>query len=225
MEKQQHGISFLMFLVTLLIYSSCGKENPAETVLQGTVRNILDDETIHPAFLILGDELLTITDENGTFEIATLEPGIYTLVCSAVHYGDNTMQVEVEEGNTVVCNFLLSPDNSKGRVYGELHDQTLYNENLIVNPSMADWNGKELFDGVSGATIQTMTFGYDLPAAEIYVGDSLYSVTDGFGQYWFDMQSGTYPLLVSIPGWTDSMQVIRVDPDSRIFANFILSKK
>lgn len=225
MEKHHHSISYLVFLVTMLICSSCDEESPVETVLQGTVRNMLDDEIIHPAFLILGDELLTITDEHGTYEITSLDPGTYSLLCSAIHFGDKTMQVEVEHGNTVSYDLLLSPDNSKGRVYGELHDQMLYNESLIANLSMAGWNGKELFDGVSGATIQTMTFGYDLPAAEIYIGDSLYSVTDGFGQYWFDIQSGTYPLMVSIPGWADSMRVIRVEPDSSIFVNFILSKQ
>jgi hypothetical protein len=81
-----------------------------------------------------------------------------------------------------------------------------------------------LFDGVSGATIQTMTFGLDLPASEIYIGDSLFSVTDGFGQYWFDIQSGTYPLRISSIGYKDTMLIVKVDPDSRIFSNFILAK-
>jgi len=36
--------------------------------------------------------------------------------------------------------------------------QKLYDEQLIVNPSMADWNENELFDGVSGATIQSGTY-------------------------------------------------------------------
>ena len=184
----------------------------------------MDDEIIHPAFLILGDELLTVTDDKGTYEIISLDPGIYSLLCTAIYYGDKTIQVEVVEGNTVFNDFLLSPDDSKGRVYGELHDQTIYDEQLIVNPSMADWNGKELFDGVSGATIQTMTFGFDLPASEIYIGDSLFSVTDGFGQYWFDIQSGTYPLRISSIGYMDTMQIVKVEPDARTFANFILSK-
>ncbi len=225
MENYHNCISYLVFFVTMLIYSSCDEKYQTGTVLQGTVRNILDDETIHPAFLILGDELLTITDDNGIYEITSLDPGIYSLVCSAINYGDKTMQVEVEDGNVVFNDFLLSPDDSKGRIYGELHDQTLYEERLIVNPSMADWNGKELFDGVSGATIQTMTFGFDLPASEIYIGDSLFSVTDGFGQYWFDIQSGTYPLRVSSIGYKDTVQIVKVEPDTSIFANFILLKE
>ena len=217
-------ISYLVLFFTMLICSSCDEKYQAEAILRGTVKNMLDDETIHPAFIILGDELLTITDDNGKYEITSLDPGVYSLLCSAINYGDKTMQVAVEEGIVVSNDFLLSPDDSKGRVYGELHDQTLYDERLIVNPSMADWNGKELFDGVSGATIQTMTFGFDLPASEIYIGDSLFSVTDGFGQYWFDIQSGTYPLRISSIGYMDTMQIVKVEPDARTFANLILSK-
>ena len=225
MEKYHHYISNLLFLAAMLMCISCEKENPAETVLLGTVKNVQDDETVHPAFLILGDELLATTDESGTYEIKSLDPGIYSLVCSALSYADKTMQIELKEGNVVSNDFLLSSDSSEGRVYGELHDQTLYDEQLELDPSMGDWNGKELFDGVSGATIQTMTFGLDLPASEIYIGDSLFSVTDGFGQYWFDVQSGTYPVRISSTGYQDTLQIVRVEPDSRVYANFILSKE
>ena len=224
MEKHQKLISFLVFIVAMLILNSCEKENQSGNLVRGRVKNMVDDEMIHPAFLILGDELLTITDVNGTYEITSLGPGIHSLVCSAFNYGDKIMQVQVEEGNVIFNDFLLSPDDSKGRIYGELHDQTLFDEQLIVNPSMDDWNEKELFDGVSGATIQTMTFGLDLPASEIYIGDSLFSVTDGFGQYWFDIQSGTYPLMISSIEYKDTMKIVKVDPDSRIFSNFILVK-
>lgn len=206
----------------ILTFDSCEKDIQRETLLQGTVLDLSDDKAIHPAFLILEEKLLATTDESGKYEILSLEPGTYSLVCSAINYSDRTVQLEVKEGNTVVYDFLLSPDDSEGRVYGELHDQTLYDEGLIVDPSMADWNGKELFDGVSGATIQTMTFGFDLPASEIYIGDSLFSLTDGFGQYWFDIQSGTYPLRVSSSGYRDSMQIVKVESDARVYANFIL---
>jgi len=120
---------------------------------------------------------------------------------------------------------MLSPDDSKGRIYGELHDKMLYDEQLKANPSMAAWDGKELFDGVSGATIQTMTFGFDLPASEIFIGDSLFALTDGFGQYWFDIQAGTYPLRICCTGYQDTMQIIKVEPDNSVFANFILLKE
>ncbi len=222
MKYNYSSLLYPLFLLMILIFDSCEKEIQTKTALLGTVLNISDDEAIYPAFLILGDELLATTDKSGKYEISTIEPGTYSLVCSAMNYSDRTVQLDVKEGNTIVYDFLLSPDDSKGRVYGELHDQTLYNEQLTVNPSMADWNGKELFDGVSGATIQTMTFGFDLPASEIYIGDSLHALTDGFGQYWFDIQSGTYPIRVSCPGHRDTMQIVKVESDARVYANFIL---
>jgi len=137
----------------------------------------------------------------------------------------SVLNIEVKVGAVTVHDFFLTPDDPRGRVYGELHDQALYEAQLSKNPSMADWNGKELFDGVSGATIQTMTFVYDLPSGEIYMGDSLIAMADGFGQYWVDLQAGTYPLRVSMPGWEDHIQVVMVPPNSDIFANFILSKQ
>jgi hypothetical protein len=208
-----------------LICGSCEKKSGSGTVLQGTAVNVQDQSPIPFAFLILGEEWLAVTDAEGSFEITTLDPGTHTLICSAIDYGDDSVRITIDAGDVVSYDFQLSPDDSKGRIYGELHDQTLYDEQLKVNPSMAAWSGKELFDGVSGATIQTMTFGMDLPASEIYIGDSLLSLTDGFGQYWFDIQSGTYPLRISSPGYQDTMQIVRVEPDSRIYANFILSKK
>lgn len=224
--RHYHVSSILpLILLISLMGISCEKTNQEETLMQGSIKNISDEKAIHPAFLILGEKLLATTDEKGIYHISSLEPGTYSLVCSAINYADKTLQIEVKEGNTVEYHFLLSPDDSEGRVYGELHDQTLYDEELIANPSMADWSGEELYDGVSGATIQTMTFGFDLPASELFIGDSLLSLTDGFGQYWFDIQSGTYPLRVSSIGHSDSMQIVTVTPDTRVYANFILSKE
>lgn len=224
MEKYRNYISFLVCILTLLLCISCDKESQTGTILQGTVRNMQDDQPIYPAFLILGNELLATTDESGGYEISSLEPGIYSLICSSINYGDKTIQLELKEGHVVSNDFILSPDHSEGRVYGELHDQTLYDEELLVNPSMENWNGKELYEGVSGATIQTPTFGNDLAASEIYIGDSLMELTDGFGQYWFDVQCGTYPLRISSIDYRDTMQIIKVEADSRIYANFILTK-
>ena len=224
MEKYRNYISFLVCILTILLCNSCDKESPTGTVLQGTVRNMQDDQPIYPAFLILDNELLATTNESGSYEINSLDPGIYSLVFSAINYADKTIQLELKEGHEQSNDVVLSPDHSEGRVYGELHDQTLYDEELLVNPSMEDWNGKELYEGVSGATIQTPTFGNDLPSSEIYIGDSLMELTDGFGQYWFDVQCGTYPLRVSSNAYRDTMQIIKVEADSRIYANFILSE-
>lgn len=225
MRKNINCTLYLILLAALSICSSCEKEDSDETVLLGTIKSKLDDQAIFPAFLILGDELLATSDESGDYKITSLAPGEYTLVCSSINFDDESIVIEIEEGKITSNDFLMSPGNSLGSVYGELHDQGLYDEQLMADPSMAAWTNQELYDGVSGATIQTMTFGYDLPSAEIYIGDSLLALTDGFGQYWVDLQAGTYPLRVSMPGYRDSTQIMRVEPDSDNYSNFILSQQ
>jgi len=216
---------FYSIFMAALLCCSCEENTQAWTLIQGSVLNIEDQKEVYPSFLFLGEKLLLSTGEKGTFEIDSLEPGLYSFLCSSMGFSDTLIQIEVKEGAITELDFFLRADDSKGRVYGELHDQSLYNEQLNENPSMSGWNEEELFDGVSGATIQTMTFGYDLPAAEIYIGDSLLTLTDGFGQYWTDIQSGTYPIRVSMPGWEDQIHVVNVEAGYRAFCNFILPQQ
>ena len=215
---------FLSGMAILMAFSSCQDENRTFLQIRGSVVSMKEHEQLS-AFMILGEELKAETGADGSYEIDSLEPGRYELLVSSLNYKDTLVGIELKEGYSEEILVLLEEDESGGRVYGELHDRALYDAELIRNPEMADWTGKNLFDGVSGATIQTITFGNDLPAAEIFIGDSLIAFTDGFGQYWSDIQSGTYPLRVSLPGYEESIQLVRVLPDSFIYANFILSQK
>ena len=210
----------LAVFVMALITSGCDKEEQGETTLAGTVENMVDGEPISPAFLIIGEKLLSTSQKDGTYEIKSLEPGSYTLVCSAINYGDKTIQVEVTVGKTVYMDFQLSPDNRKGRVYGEFHNDSLFQDQLTTNPEKATWNGKELYDGVSGATIETS---FDMPSSSILVGDSLFAYADGYGQFWFDIQCGTYPITGSSSGYNDSMLIIHVEPDTEVYKNYMLN--
>ncbi len=215
----------LCLCAILMLYAGCSEKiESTETGIKGTVKDIAQNAVIFPAYIIHGQELLATTDEDGSYEITSLEEGIYTLVCSALDYGDQSLQLVIEEGAIVSLDFLLTPDEHTGTVYGELHDQVLYDEQLISDPGMADWTGKELFDGVSGATIQKKSFP-DLPPGDIYIGDSLFFSTDEYGQYWGDIQHGTYPVWVFLAGYRDSMQILRIVPDSSVFANFILTEE
>ncbi len=221
MVNSQKFKLLLVASVIALIISGCDKEDQGETTLTGTVENMVDGAMIFPAFLIVGDELLATTHEDGSYEIESLEPGSYTLVCSAINYGDKPIQVEVTEGETVSIDFQLSPDNRKGRVYGEFHNYTLFQDQLTANPEKADWSGKELFDGVSGATIETS---FDTPSSSIFVGDSIYAYADGYGQFWFDIQCGTYPVTGTSSGYNDTMLIIRIEPDTEVYRNYMLSR-
>jgi hypothetical protein len=227
MIKCVYRFSALLLPAAVLVFSGCTKDaDPsAETGIQGTVHNSLQEGTIHPAFIIHGDELLATTDENGTYRIAPVEAGHYSLTCSALGFDDQSLQVDVGDGETRNIDFTLTPDDSKGRVYGEFHDRTVYAGNLVSRPEMADWNAKQLFDGVSGATLQSLTFGFDLPERQVFLGDSLVGISDGFGQYWFEIQCGTYPLTGSCQGYHDTLVIVKVEPDQKVYANFILSKE
>ncbi len=224
MRRTLNPLYSLFFLAAILWFNACEEENKTWTLLVGSVQSMEGHKEVHSFFLILGDELLA-TSNDGSFEIDSLEAGSYSILCSSLGFRDTLIQIEVSEGVVTVCDIFLTEDYSRGWVYGELHDSEQYHGRLSLDPSMEDWTGKELFDGVSGATIQTMTFGYDLPPAEIYIEDSLLTLTDGFGQYWIDIQSGTYPIRVSMPGWDEDTKVIRVEPDSTAFCNFILAQQ
>ncbi|MCK5691453.1 MAG: carboxypeptidase-like regulatory domain-containing protein [Bacteroidales bacterium] len=218
-------LRLLCLCAMFMLFAGCTEKiESTETGMKGSVKNITQDALIHPAYIIQGQELLATTDEDGNYEISSLEEGVYSLVCSALNYGDQSLQLAIEEGVIVDQDFLLTPDEQSGTLYGELHDQVLYDEQLISNPGMADWTGKELFDGVSGATIQKKSFP-DLPPGDIYIGDSLFFSTDEYGQYWGDIQHGTYPIRVTLSEYPDSMQILRIVPDSSAFANFILTEE
>ena len=220
-----YRLSPFLLPVAVLVFSSCTKDpDPSpEAIITGTVKNQLQEGPVHPAFIIHGDEMLATTDEKGTYRITSVEAGHYSLICSALEFDDQTLDADVSEGETRNIDFVLTPDDRTGRIYGEFHDKTLYEENLITRPEMADWNARQLYDGVSGATLQSLTFGFDLPERQVYLGDSLVGISDGFGQYWFELQCGTYPFTGSCEGYNDTTVIVRIEPDQKVYANFILS--
>ena len=222
MKYKKNFKPYLLIPIMALMISSCSKEKPRETALKGTVVDQMDGEAIFTAFLIYGDKLLATTLEDGSYEITSLEPGMYSLVCSAINYEDLTVQVEVRQGEALFNDFQLSTDDRKGRVYGEFHNNALFLDQLTANPEKATWSGKELFDGVSGATIETS---FDMPSSTVLVGDSLFAYADGYGQFWFDIQCGTYPVTGSASGYADSTLIIRIEPESEIYINYILPKQ
>ena len=122
----------LLLPAMALMISGCSKENQTDTILKGTVTDLQEGGPVFPAFLIQGDKLLATTEEDGSYEITSLDPGNYSLLCSAINYGDETVQVEVSHGESLSYDFQLSADNRKGRVYGEFHDRELYLEQLTL---------------------------------------------------------------------------------------------
>lgn len=224
---------FLMLILQILFISffiKCDNATePKETkgIVTGTVKNVLlgDGSIIHPAYIFLEDSLIATTNEFGEYSISSIENGSYFITCSSLGFRDTTTQVQVIAGKTVTHDFYLTPDSSTGRIYGEFQDMTLFNNSLETNPSLAEWDAEQIFASVTGATIQAKTLMYDVPDRKVFLGDSLLAITDGFGQYWIEIQCGTYCITGSCEGYKDAMQVIKVLPDTRVYVNFFLYRE
>jgi len=224
---------FLMLILQIFFVSffiKCDNATEPKEIrgtVTGAVKNVLpgDGSIIHPAYIFLEDSLIATTNESGEYAIYSIEQGSYLLICSSLGYRDTTTQVQVVGGKTVTHDFYLTPDSSTGRIYGEFQDMTLFNNNLETNPSMAEWDDEQIFASVTGATIQAKTLMYDVPDRKVFLGDSLLAITDGFGQYWIEIQCGTYCITGTCEGYKDAMQVIKVLPDTRVYVNFFLYRE
>ena len=160
-------------LAALLVLSLIHCDKPTEpkpTIGQvaGLVTSRLStDVKIHPAYIFMADSLVATTDANGEFTLADLDAGRYDFKCSALNYRDSSAMVIVTGGKTSQLLFALPPDSSVGRVYVEFQDNTLFQQALQDNPDMAGWNAEELFDGVTGATLQSKTLRRELVRMEM----------------------------------------------------------
>jgi hypothetical protein len=212
--------------ILILCGMSCIRNSaigPKETrgTVQGTVKSA-GIAFIHPAYLFCRDSLLATTDEQGKYTIASMNEGPAALTCSALNYRDTTVQVQVKGGQTIAADFMLTPDSTIGKVYGEFQDWNLFNDSLITNPSLANWDAKRIFDAATGATIQYKTLGYEVGERRVYLGDSLLAVSDAWGQFWFKIPCGTRPIKGSCEGYYDAAQVVKVLPNTHHYVNFFL---
>lgn len=220
-------IRHLFFIcVVAIVFSSCSKNDPqfGKTMLVGKVTDEQKNNTISPAFIFSGGELLAVVAETGKFQINSFEMGKHSVTCSAIGYADQTKNVEINDGHVTTVEFNLTADNANGKIYGEFHDLTLYQEQLLVNPAIGTWNSEELFDGVSGATMQRMTILHEESEIQVAIGDSIVAFSDGYGQYWFELQCGTYELAGSCIGYKSSKQTVQIKKDEVRCVNFILAK-
>ena len=213
----------LLYPVILAVLISCHKNGEGEgAMVTGTVRSSAGNGVIPSAFIISGDSLVAVTNQDGKYETGLLKAGECFLLASAFGYNDQEVMVFLEEGQVENQDFQLVPDEQQGRIYGEFHDLQVFREKVIQDPGKEDWSEEEIFDGITGATIFT---DFDEPASKLFIGDSLFAYADGYGQYWFKVQCGTYPVTGIAEGYRDTTCVVRVDPDSRIYLNFFMSEE
>ena len=214
MVKKQTLFLCIPAVIIFLIFACQHSTEPAKlrVTLSGTVYPAQTNApAVHPAYLFLGDSLIAVTDEAGNYSIPSIESGTYGFVCSALGYRDTTVQVTVEKQNSVQ-DFYLIPDQSTGRVYVEFQDQTLWDEAVSTHPELDSWSSVELFEGVTGATLQTKWLHVELPDRILFLGDSLLAYSDGFGQCWASLQCGTYPLTGVCDGYRSDTRTVKIVP-------------
>jgi len=216
-------------LVSCFVFFHCeNSTEPAET--RGTVSGTITGKPstlpsiVYPAYIFLADSLVTTTDGQGAFSIPNLEQGKHVFTCSALNCRDTLLQVNILGGQTTRLDIEMIPDTTQSRVYAEFHDLFLFRQMLEDDPSLDTWTQKEMFDGVTGATIQSKTLRYEIPDRTVHLGDSLLAVTDGYAQCWFDLQIGTYPIIGKCEGYQDTTFVVHVPADNRIYINFFLDR-
>lgn len=177
------------------------------------------------AYLFLNDSLYGKTDAQGTYENNSIKTGSYTLTCSAINFKDTSLNITIVGAETTKLNFYLLSDTSVGTVYGEFQDLMLFKQKSVNKPQILTWDEHEIYDGVTGATIYKIGYPDPIPPRNVILDDSILAVSDGFGQYWFTIQSGTYPVTGACYGYSDTSRIIKILPGSNNYINFFLRKK
>jgi hypothetical protein len=113
----------------------------------------------------------------------------------------------------------------QGRVFGEFEDLGLFERELRKRPTTAGWNDKQVWDGLSGATIQAKTMGPKVPDRVVLLDGEILAYADGFGQYWLALPPGTYSLTGRCEGYEDAIISVEVRRASTSYANFYLERK
>lgn len=123
------------------------------------------------------------------------------------------------------CSAMLQAEEKQGaKIYGEFQDMEQYKASLEGNPALKDWTDKQLFDGLSGATMQFKTFGIDLPPCIVLHGEEILGYADGFGQFWISLAPGTYTLTGRCEGYKDTEIELTVQAGEKYYINFIMPK-
>lgn len=117
------------------------------------------------------------------------------------------------------------PAAQTGKIYGEFQDKSLYEKSLKANPEMKTWTDQELWDGLSGATMQTKDFGEGLPECTVWLGKEQVATADSFGQFWVRLPAGTYTLTGKCAGYRDTSVTVTVEAGGKAWVNFVMPKK
>lgn len=222
MRTKLFASMLLICLAVVQTFVGC-KDELESTIVKGIVKNN-QGETVFPAFIIFDNKLLATTNESGAYQINTLNSGNYSLICSAIGYDDKIIEVNITDGKTTTTDIVLTPNENIGWIYGEFQDKSLFEQHVESDPEKKDWDAKKILDAVSGATIQPWKMS-GVSECEVNVGDELIATGDGYGQYWIELQCGTYPFTGTCSGYRDTTVIIKIEQNTELYYNLILLKQ
>jgi len=211
---------FIVILLTIII--SCEDStspNNSGGVFSGTIISSSTSEPVVSVFIFMDDVYLGMIENSNSFAFE-LNPGEYEFIFSAIGFLDEIVSVTIN-GN-YNKEIVLTENSEIGRVYGEFQDSVKLEQKISDNNDIANWDEKEIYDGVTGATILEDNSSVDFQQAKLFIGDSLVGYADVYGQYWIKIQSGTYPLTGESEGFKNETKTIKILPDSKVYENFYL---
>jgi hypothetical protein len=221
MIQKAISLFILLLLFSIISCKDTAFQHPSGGVFSGNVTTA-SGLPVYPFYITEVDSLLRIVKKNNMFSIE-LEEGEHEIVFSAIGYIDKIVHIQVN-GN-INSEIKLEVNKVSGRIYGEFQDLKLFQQKVSENKELAKWSAKQIMDGVTGATIMENNFSTNFEQAQVYIGDSLLSYADVYGQYWFEIQCGTYPITGKSAGFSSETKVIKVLPDVKVYLNFFLEGK
>ena len=219
--NQKAGTLFIILLLLSIISCDDKIEQTSVGIYSGKITSV-SGTPIYPFYIIEGDSLLSIFSENNQFSIE-LEEGEHEIVFSAIGYSDTIIPIQIN--GDIHADIKLKENKETGRIYGEFQDLKLFQQKVSENNDLAKWSDKQIMDGVTGATIMENNNSTNFEQAQVFIGDSMLGYADVYGQYWFDIQCGTYPLTGKSAGFSSETKVIKVLPRAKVYLNFFLPKK
>lgn len=213
---------WIIFLI--LFISSCEKFDRSEErdfVLSGNITSV-SGELIYPVYIFENNSLLAIRKDSNQYSLE-LKPGPHEITFSALAYKDARISTAIDGDNSL--NITLEDNNETGRIYGEFQDSLLFQQKISENNELSSWTALEIMDGVSGATLMEDNVGSDFQQAQLFLGDSLLTYGDVYGQYWIEIQCGTYPITGVCAGFTSKTKLVQVLPDTKVYMNYYLRKE
>jgi hypothetical protein len=113
---------------------------------------------------------------------------------------------------------------STGTLYGEFQDGTLFAQKSNENPDLQGQTAEQMWEGVTGATLQAITLQYQVPERKVIIEDSIVAISDGFGQFHCTLPSGKHTLTGTCDGYITKSQTIEIVPDTKNYVIIVLER-